>query len=363
MSDSEVAIDVAGRFALQGRVCELAPIEVGLINATYELRCEGGRRYVLQRLNGKVFADPVAVMGNVQRVSAHVGARMQAAGGRWLSLVAARDGGGWVVENGELWRCYDFIEGCCTYNRAESVAQAREAGRAFGEFLCLVGDLPAESLVETIVGFHNTSSRYERLQAIAAEDPLGRAREVAAELDEIFSRRALAERFQVLEHAGLLPRRVVHNDTKLNNVMFDVASGQAVCVIDFDTVMPGLALHDFGDLVRSATNAADEDAVDSSKVFPRMDLFEGLADGFVAAAGRLLTPVELAELGVAPQVLALELAMRFLSDFLAGDRYFPVSHPRHNLERCRAQLAMLRGFERESARMAEMVAEAVKRYR
>jgi len=349
---------VARQFELDGAVSTVEPIEVGIINATFLVRGVVAR-YVVQRLNAGVFRNPEAVMGNVERVTAHLAGKAASGGGRALRLVRTVDGGGWVKEGGSYWRCYDYVEGCKTVNVIETLGQAREAGRAFGEFLRLVGDLPVEELVETIPQFHDTMSRYERLMQAAARDVCGRAGAVGRELAAIRQRKPLAARFQDLEARGEIRRRVVHNDTKINNVMFDAVSGEAVCVIDLDTVMPGLALHDFGDLVRSATNPAAEDERELARVVPRMDVFGAIAEGFLAAAGDILTQREREELAIAPQVLALELAARFLTDHLEGDGYFQIQRAGQNLDRCRAQLALLAGFEAAEEQMLELLGKGI----
>jgi hypothetical protein len=357
MVGTDEVASVARRFSLAGPVSAVAPIEVGIINATFLVSC-GATRYVVQRLNATVFGDAEAVLANVARVSEHVARKVALSGGRTLTLVLAVAGGGWLRdEGGSYWRCYDFLEGCKSVNSVATLGQAREAGRAFGEFLRLVGDLPAAELVETIPDFHQTAVRYERLLAAVHADRCGRAGGVAAELAAIRQREPLTTRFQALEERGVVRRRVVHNDTKINNVMFDEVTGKAVCVIDLDTVMPGLALHDFGDLVRSAANPAAEDERDLEKVVPRMDVFGALAEGFLAGAGDALSESERRELAVAPQVLALELAMRFLTDHLCGDVYFQIQRAGQNLDRCRAQLALLGGFEAAEQEMTRRIAQ------
>jgi len=357
MVEPEEVAAVARRFKLAGPVSGVTPIEVGIINATFLVSC-GACRYVVQRLNSAVFSDAEAVLVNVSRVSEHLARKAARDGGRALTLVWARDGGGWVRdEGGGYWRCYDFIEGCKSVNSIGTLGQAREAGRVFGEFLRLVGDLAPTELIETIPDFHHTAHRYERLLEAAGADRCGLAAGAAPELAAIGQRKALTTRFGDLEARGEIGRRVVHNDTKINNVMFDEATGEAVCVIDLDTVMPGLALHDFGDLVRSAANPAVEDERDLTRVVPRMDVFGALAEGFIAGAGDALSARERSELAVAPQVLALELAMRFLTDHLDGDVYFQVHRAGQNLDRCRAQLALLCGFEAAEEEMASRVAQ------
>lgn len=285
-------------------------------------------------------------MKNVERVTRHINSRVlrlkKDLGGQTLTLFPAREGGSWIEdEDGAVWRCYNHIEGCVTYDIIENPRQACQAARAFGAFQDLVSDLDPSSIIETIPDFHDTRKRFAALMAAAATDPLGRNNSVLEELEFIRQREPLAGCLLDLADAGEIPRRITHNDTKINNVMIDAATDEAVCVIDLDTVMPGLALYDFGDLVRSATNPAAEDETDLTKVRMRMPIFEALVEGYLSSAAGFLNEAEAAHLVQAAKVITLELAMRFLTDHLLGDVYFKTRRPNQNLDRCRTQLKLL----------------------
>jgi Ser/Thr protein kinase RdoA (MazF antagonist) len=350
---------IAGSFALDGDFLDAAEIPSGHINSTFRatFREAGGatRRYVIQRINAEVFPDPRAVMRNVERVTRHLRGK-EHAGDRTLRLRPSRDGRAWFeADDGGVWRCYDFIEGCVTHDIVANPRQAWQAAQAFGRFQQLVSDLPAEEIEETLPDFHHTRKRYERLMEIAAADPLGRAAGVAEELDFARNRERDCPVLVDLLDSGEIPRRITHNDTKLNNVMIDAASDEAVCVIDLDTVMPGAALYDFGDLVRTATSPAAEDERDLSKVAMRLPMFEALAAGYLGAAGSFLTEAEVARLAFAGKLITLETGLRFLADHLAGDRYFKIHRPGHNLDRCRTQFKLVADIERQLPAMDAIV--------
>ncbi|HWL14182.1 MAG TPA: aminoglycoside phosphotransferase family protein, partial [Opitutus sp.] len=275
-------------FPLLGRFREGTPYGSGHINDTFAVTFDqAGRpvRYILQRINHRIFKDVPALMQNISRVTAHATLKAGERGGedaarRALTLVPALDGKPWHRDaDGGWWRCYLFIEGARTHDIIENPRQAREAARAFGEFQQLLVDLPGGRLHETIPNFHHTRSRFETLQRAAARDEHGRAAEARAELEFVRARESEVDRLLDLQARGEMPERITHNDTKLNNVMIDDATQEGVCVIDLDTVMPGLALYDFGDMVRSATNAAAEDERDLSRVHARLPIFEALVEG------------------------------------------------------------------------------------
>ena len=266
---------IGDQFAVQGQFILGEEINSGHINstyrATYRQKDGSDQRYIFQAINRKVFKDPYAVMNNVELITRHINSRVlrlkNDLGGQTLNLFPARAGGSWVADSqGTVWRCYNHIEGCVTYDVVENTRQAYQAARAFGSFQDLVSDLDATSIIETIPDFHHTRKRFARLLDVAAADPLGRLAAVRKEFDFICRRESLTGLLLDLVATGKIPVRVTHNDTKINNVMIDASSDEAVCVIDLDTVMPGLALYDFGDLVRSATSPAAEDETDLSKV-------------------------------------------------------------------------------------------------
>jgi len=360
--------EVAGRFALEGSFVSAEEIETGLINSTWVMTYETQSnqqqsRYILQCINESVFGNPREVMSNVEKVTSHIRRKAdQEQDGQVLRLYPSCEGKSFV-DNGEggLWRCYNFIEGCRSHDLVETAHQAYQAGRAFGSFLELVSDLDAEGLVEVIPDFHNTRQRYQQLQAAVAADALGRVSEVAAELALIESMAAVSlDRIEAMEEGSEeLPLRVTHNDTKINNVLFDVASDEAVCVIDLDTVMPGLSLYDFGDLIRTATNPANEDERDLSKVQMRMPIFEALTEGYLQEAGAALTAREISLLPFSGKLIALELGMRFLSDYLSGDHYFRTTREGQNLDRARTQLRLASLIDEAEPQMNAFVSQVM----
>ena len=357
-------VALARAFALRGAVVAAAPHGSGHINDTFAVSVsQAGApiRYIFQRINHTIFKDVPGLMENILRVTEHQQARLAAAGApgasrRALTVVPARDGLPFVQDShGRWWRAYLFIEGALTHDKIESPAQARAAARAFGEFQRLLADLPGARLRETIPGFHDTPRRYDAFEAAADADAARRAPEAAEEIAFARSRAPLARTLVDLLARGLVPERVTHNDTKLNNVMLDESTGEGVCVIDLDTVMPGLSLYDFGDMVRSATNAAAEDETDLSKVVARGEIFAALAEGFLAGCGASLNAVERAHLVAAGQVMTYEVGLRFLTDHLQGDVYFKIKRPGHNLDRARNQFALLRSLEAQAADFQRIV--------
>ncbi len=355
---------VVGAFPLAGRFCGGEPHGNGHINDTYAVTLvQDGRRvrYILQRINERVFRDIPALMENIARVTAHAASR---AAGRHpgdparhaLTLVPARDGrpchrdetGGW-------WRCYHFVEDARTYDIAGSPRQARAAARAFGGFQGLLVDLPGPRLHETIPDFHHTRRRFEKLQQAIAADPRNRAAAAGDEIAWALRQETMVDRLLALRQRGEIPERITHNDTKLNNVMIDDLTHEGICVIDLDTVMPGLSLYDFGDLVRSATNSAAEDERDGARVSARLPIFEAIVDGYLDAARGFLKPAESAQLAFAGQLMTFEVGIRFLTDYLEGDVYFKSQRPAQNLDRARVQFALLRSLQTQEAAMEAVV--------
>ena len=359
---------ISHEFAISGDFVEGHEINSGLINTTYIATYVQGdgakRRYILQRINEKVFTDPLAVMHNVECVTHHINWKVlrvkRDLGGQTLNLFPARGGKFYAKGEGAgIWRCYNYIEGCHTYDIVENTRQAYQAARAFGSFQDLVSDLPVEDILETIPDFHNTPRRFARLMELVGSDPAGRLELVQAEVDFVKQREALCSSLIKQYEAGELPQRITHNDTKLNNVMMDSETDEAVCVIDLDTVMPGLSLYDFGDLVRTATSPAAEDEVDLSKVEMRMSMFEALAEGYLDGCD-CLTAKEIENLVTGGKVITLETGIRFLTDYLEGDIYFKTDHPDHNLDRCRTQLKLVECIEDQEDAMQSFVRRVAK---
>lgn len=349
-------------FLIAGAFVGAEPFGSGNINDTYLAEYEeGGKRarYVHQRINHAVFKDPPAVMQNVERVLGHLKAKLGAepdAHRRVLTLVPARDGRSYHRdERGNYWRTYLHIAGGRSFDAADTPRQAFEAARAFGRFQALLSDMPEPRLHDTIPGFHDTPQRLKTLEAAVRADEARRAAEARPEIDFALERAPVARVLHDLFREGLIPERIVHNDTKLNNVIIDDATGEGLCVIDLDTVMPGLALHDFGDMVRAGAARAAEDERDLTKVEIDPALFESLVRGYLAGAGPVLTRAELEHLAISGKVIAYELGLRFLTDFLKGDTYFKTARPKHNLDRCRAQFQLVRSFERQEDTLRRII--------
>lgn len=356
--------EIADQFAIEGEFVEGEEIQSGHINATYRASFESAdgsiHRYILQRINEKVFKDPMAVMRNVECVTRHINWKVlrvkKDLGGQTLNLYPGRGGKFWVAgPNGGVWRCYNNIEGCHTYDVVENTRQAYQAARAFGSFQDLISDLPPEEIEETIPFFHDTRKRFNRLMAVAEEDARGRAGSVSTELDFIRNRESDLDIILNGIADGSIPQRITHNDTKINNVMIDGETDEAVCVIDLDTVMPGSVLYDFGDMVRSAVSPASEDERDLSKVALRLPMFEALVEGYLDSAKDFLNELEISLLVFSSKLITLEVGIRFLTDHLEGDVYFKTQRPDHNLDRCRTQLALVERIEEQQPAMESFV--------
>jgi aminoglycoside phosphotransferase (APT) family kinase protein len=352
---------VAAAFEIEGRLEDVGRLGSGHIHDTFELRYASRgevRRYVVQRINARVFRSPLDVMHNITVVTGHLRAQLEAehvadVARRCLRLVPARTGADCVVDTtGDTWRVYPFVEGSIALDGPPTEAQASQAAWAFGDFVARLADLSPDRLRETIAGFHDLGGRMGALELAAERNTVGlNPRSIESE------RRHAQERYQQLQSAlsaiGPLPRRVVHNDCKLNNVLLDADTGAALCVIDLDTVMEGTLLADFGDLVRTAATPAAEDERDLTRVTLDLERFDALARGYIAGLGSALASTEQQALPLAGPTLALENAVRFLTDHLDGDVYFKAEREGHNLDRARCQLrlcdAMLTGLQETRA--------------
>jgi aminoglycoside phosphotransferase (APT) family kinase protein len=362
---------IGSAFDIKGRMVDAARYGTGHINDTFAatyLHGEGMTRYIHQRINRGVFADTIGLMDNVRRVTSHLRGRLMKAGGRpvgagvselhrrVLTLVPKLDGSVYHIDDeGWMWRTYFFIERAQTHDMVRSPELAFEAAKAFGDFQRNLVDLPGPRLNDTIPDFHHTPLRYEALQAAVDADVENRAAGAAEEIGFVTRHEAVLGRLLELQAAGEIPERVTHNDTKLNNVMIDEVTAKAVCVIDLDTVMAGLALFDFGDMVRTSTSFSKEDELDLSKVQLQMPLFEALVRGYLQSAGSFLAPVEIGEMVFAGKLITLEIGMRFLTDYLAGDTYFKIHREGHNLDRCRAQFRLVESIDENQELMQRTV--------
>jgi Phosphotransferase enzyme family len=359
--------DIAGvvdAFQIEGTFLDAAPYGSGHINDTYASRVRAANgavvRYIHQRINHTVFRDPARLMDNIARVTEHQRRKILADGGdpdrECLTLVPSVDGAPYHRDDGgSWWRTYLFIEGARTYDLVEKPEHAYHAGRAFGLFQRQLADLGEPRLHETIPDFHHTPKRVAAFEEALHRDVAGRAGEARETIDFAMARSGEASRLVDLQAEGRVPERITHNDTKFNNVMIDDITGEGVCVIDLDTVMPGLVFFDFGDAVRTGANTALEDERDLSKVALSIERFEQLTRGFLETAGNVLTAAEIDELVFGARLNTYEIAVRFLTDHLAGDTYFKVHREGHNLERARAQFALVADMERRSDTMQAIV--------
>jgi hypothetical protein len=343
---------IARRFRIRGEPSEITPVPTGHIHDTYVLTTkEAGRtiRYVLQRINHTVFPDPPRMMENIVRITGHIRHRLwendPTLAHRQLEVIATQDGQGYCQDAaGSFWRMYNFIEDAATYDMLTSAPAAYEAARMFGWFQKMLLDLPAPPLHETIPGFHDTPRRLAAFEEALRTDPCNRAGGAKPEIDFIFANAALCHVLTGLVTASEIPVRIAHNDAKINNVMLDTATGEGVCVIDLDTVMPGLSIHDFGDLVRTATCPAAEDERHLSKVAVDASLFDALARGFAQGTSGFLTPAEKSHLVFGGKLITFEQLIRFLTDYLAGDVYYKVHRKEHNLDRARTQMKLVQSI-------------------
>lgn len=355
---------LADCFQFDGRFLCAEPVRGGHIHDSFALWFERPgeppHRYFVQRINQAVFGDSRRLMGNIQLVTTHLRKKIAADGGdpqrETLTLIPTHQGQPyWAASTGESWRALVFIEGAQTYPRVQQLQQVAPAAAVLGRFQAHLADFPASRLHPTIPNFHHSPQRLKLLLKALELDPLDRTRYAASEIGFVKRRAHHLFRLVDLLEQGDLPLRVTHNDTKFDNVMIDHRTGRGLCLVDLDTVMPGLALYDFGDAVRSWTNASAEDEPDPSRVVFDLDIYRELVRGYLDTAGGFLTEVELGLLSFSGRLLTLECGIRFLTDYLQGDGYFKVSRVDHNLDRCRVQLELVRQMEAQADDMQAIV--------
>lgn len=355
---------VAAHFAMPGEFLGARPCGNGHINDTFEVRFSQGGvpvRYIVQRINHHVFKQPALVMENIRRVTEHIAEKLRAEeepepDRKVLTLIPTREGELWHEDAaGNHWRGYIYIERATAHDHVSDPRLAQEAACAFGRFQRQLTDLPGGRLADTIPHFHHTRSRYEALMRAVQEDRCGRAASVEPEIDFCRRREWMVDVLLDLQARSQIPERVTHNDTKINNVMIDQESGRGICIMDLDTVMPGLVLYDFGDLVRTTTISTAEDEPDTSRVWMRLPMFESLVRGYLEGAGEFLTGTEIEHLAFSGNLITLEVAIRFLTDYLEGDHYFKIQRPDHNLQRFRVQAALVQSMEAQEAGMRAVV--------
>lgn len=335
----------------------------GHINDTFAVwAADHSRRWILQRINTDTFTDPAGLMENVTGVTSYLRREILARGGdpdrETLNVVPTREGKPYYTDcEGGAWRAYLFVEGTVCLQKVENERDFYTAAETFGNFQNQLAGYPAATLHETIARFHDTPNRYANFEKALAADVMGRAREIGPEIAFIRAREADCHVLMDQLAAGVLPLRVTHNDTKLNNVLIDQATGKGICVIDLDTVMPGLSAYDFGDSIRFGANDCAEDEPDQSKVHFSLHLYEVFARGYLAAAGSAMTEAERRSLPWGAKLMTLECGIRFLTDYLEGDHYFKISRPAQNLDRARTQFTLMEGMEREFDAMTQLALE------
>lgn len=335
------------------------PYGDGHINDTY-VTSAISPRFILQRINHNVFRNPEQVMSNIVAVTEHLRKKIIQNGGdpgrETLTVIRTLNGSSYYKsDDGNYYRMYLFIEGARTYQVVEKPEHFYSAAKAFGRFQKLLADFPADSLYETIPDFHNTKVRFENLCKAVKEDKMGRRDKVKAEIDFAFARKQDVSVIVDLIEQKKIPLRVTHNDTKYNNVMIDDHSGEAVCVIDLDTVNPGSLLYDYGDSIRFGANPAAEDEKDLSRVYCDMKLFEYFTKGFTEELGSTLTDIEKEHLPFSARLMTFECGIRFLTDFLNGDKYFKIHYPEQNLYRTRTQFKLVADMEQKQDTMKKIV--------
>lgn len=351
-------------FRYEGKLISDRPYGSGHINDTYLLTFEtanGGQvKIILQRMNKTVFARPVELMENITGVTSHLRKKILENGGdperETLNVIPAADGKSYYQDSfGDYWRSYKYITGAISYDKVEKPEHFYQSAVAFGNFQKLLADYPAETLHETIKGFHDTKARFQVFREAVERDCVGRAASVKKEIQFVLEREETANFFSELQSRGEVPLRVTHNDTKLNNIMIDNKTGKGICVIDLDTVMPGLAVNDFGDSIRFGASTAAEDETDLDKVSCSMELFELYARGFIEGCGGKLTKKEIELMPMGAKVMTFECGIRFLTDYIQGDTYFKIHREHHNLDRCRTQFKLVEDMERKWYTMKKII--------
>lgn len=355
---------ILDKFNFKGELAECEVFGSGHINTTYMAVYNNGNtvnKYIVQRVNTNVFKNIDELMDNVFAVTSFLRDKIKGCGGdpnrETLNYIKTSDGDKYLrCDNGDCYRAYKFVDDSKSYNSVDSAEIFGKSGVAFGRFQKYLSDFPATTLHETIPDFHNTIRRYENEFLPAVKNDLqGRAKDCKAEIEFVMARKDDCSRLVDLIEKGELPIRVTHNDTKLNNVIFDEETDDAICVIDLDTVMPGLALYDFGDSIRFGANTCAEDEPDTSRIAINLDYFKAYAEGFLSEAGESFTQCEIDNLAFSAKLMTFECGMRFLTDYLNGDAYFKTAYPEHNIVRARSQFALVKDMEFKMSEMEEII--------
>ena len=364
--NNEKVMEIAEHFQFEGELVEVKKWGNGHINDTflliYQIGKMGRLKVILQMMNKTVFPKPVELMENVMGVTSFLYKKIEAAGGdpmrETLNVIPAKDGKPYYQHtDGEYWRAYVYITEAMSFDVPESEEDFYESAYSFGKFQSMLSDYPAETLHETIEKFHDTRNRFANFKKALEADIMGRAAEVQDEIKFVLDREADASVFVDMIEKKEVPLRVTHNDTKLNNIMLDNVTRKGICVVDLDTVMPGLAMYDFGDSIRSGASTGAEDEKDLSKISCDMNLFDVYAKGFIAGCDGRLTEKEIELLPMGAKLMTYECGMRFLTDYLEGDVYYKIHRPEHNLDRARTQFKLVADMEEKWDIMANIVAK------
>lgn len=357
--------NIVAQFAIQGTVSEIAPLGAGLINDTFRVITEESDcpNYVLQRINHAIFPDVEMLMDNIQAVTSHIRGKLEAAGEtdierKVLTFVPLKNENKYFLfTDGAYWRIMIFIPNAIT-KQAVNPESSYTAGEAFGNFQAMLADIPVQ-LGETIKDFHNMEFRLQQLRDAVKENKAGRLAEVQTYVDEIEKRADEMCKAERMGREGILPKRICHCDTKVNNMMFD-EQDNVLCVIDLDTVMPNFIFSDYGDFLRTGANTAEEDEPDLEKVSFNMDIFKAFTKGYLKSAGCFLTPVEIENLPYAAALFPYMQCVRFLADYINGDTYYKIKYPEHNLVRTKNQFKLLQSVEEHTPEMKAFIAECLK---
>ena len=354
------------QFGIVGKLMSTKVLHGGNINTTILVEYEIDKKmknFILQKINKYVFPNPPLVMANISKVTAYIKGKLSAkrtdVSRRVLNFYLTQNGKSFVIdEEGEYWRLCDYVENSISFNSTTDNQLLKEAGKAFGNFQRMLDGFPSESLGQPIKNFHNVPLRFDKLRSTVRKDECNRASLVEREIKELFNLEKAATEMARLLKQGLLPLRVTHNDTKCNNVLFDADTKKHLCVIDLDTVMPGLIGYDYGDAVRSACCTTEEDEKDLSKVRIDLEKLTSFTEGFIGKVGRNLIPKERETLSLGAITMTIELAVRFLTDYLEGDKYFKIDYEEHNLIRARCQLALAKDMINNYTAMQDIVEES-----
>lgn len=355
--------EILAAYDMDGMMTDWYMLKTGHINRTYVITFNNGGKRLLQKINTNVFKQPVELMENIVNVTDFLREKIAKEGGdvarETLKVFLTKDGKKYYLDSeGGYWRFYNFVENAFSYDAIESDELFYRAGAAFGKFQSQLADFPIESLYETIPDFHHTYKRFLNLKKAEENNFAGRKEDVADELAFAFAREEDTKIVVDLIEKGEIPVRVTHNDTKLNNIMFDSTTKNPICVVDLDTVMPGSALYDFGDAIRFGASTGAEDEKDLSKISIDLNLYEKYVNGFLSTAGRSLNKTEIEYLPFSAKLLTFECGMRFLTDYLDGDVYFGTAYPEHNLDRCRTQFKLVADMEAKFEEMKKITEAA-----